>query len=221
MQHGVAHPKTMVLPNKDYIPGISHSESLRNLAYPLDWNGVAEHIGFPCVLKDAHGGGWRDVYVCSRWRNCIHHYNEQRAAHDGRAGVHQVGSVRALHGARAREGAADAVRPARAEIHPRSRLSVARNSRPHCVKDALTLCRALGYDMNTVEFAVQDGIPYAIDFMNPAPDMDIYSLTPSYFEWVVEHMADLAIKLATAPRTRVGPRPPLGSRRRDRRAALS
>jgi len=54
--------------------------------------------------------------------------------------------------------------------------------------------------MNTVEFAVKDGIPYAIDFMNPAPDMDINSLTPSYFDWVVEHMADLAIKLATAPR---------------------
>ena len=70
-----------------------------------------------------------------------------------------------------------------------------------CIKDSLTLCNALGYDMNTVEFAVKDGIPYAIDFMNPAPDMDIYSLTPTYFEWVVEHMADLAITLATAPRT--------------------
>ena len=39
-------------------------------------------------------------------------------------------------------------------------------------KDALTLCRALGYDLNTVEFAVEDGVPYAIDFMNPAPDAD-------------------------------------------------
>jgi len=53
--------------------------------------------------------------------------------------------------------------------------------------------------MNTVEFAVKDGVPYAIDFMNPAPDMDINSLTPGYFDWVVEHMADLAIRLATAP----------------------
>ena len=75
VQNGVAHPKTMVLPNKDYIPGISHSESLRNLAYPLDWRGVAEHIGFPCVLKDAHGGGWRDVYICHSMEELIHHYN--------------------------------------------------------------------------------------------------------------------------------------------------
>jgi hypothetical protein len=60
--------------------------------------------------------------------------------------------------------------------------------------------------MNTVEFAVRNGVPYAIDFMNPAPDMDIYSLTPFYFNWVVEAMADLAIERALAPREPVAPR---------------
>jgi hypothetical protein len=32
--------------------------------------------------------------------------------------------------------------------------------------------------------------------MNPAPDFDIYSLTPFYFDWVVKKMADLCISLA-------------------------
>ena len=68
------------------------------------------------------------------------------------------------------------------------------------VQDARTLVRALGYDMNSIEFAVRDGVPYAIDFMNPAPDMDINSLTPHYFEWVVKHMADMAIRLAKEPK---------------------
>jgi hypothetical protein len=54
--------------------------------------------------------------------------------------------------------------------------------------------------MNSLEWAVRDGVPYAIDFMNPAPDMDIYSLTPFYFDWVVKHMADMAIRLAKHPR---------------------
>src|SRR5579859_6957476 len=54
--------------------------------------------------------------------------------------------------------------------------------------------------MNSVEWAIPDGIPYAIDFMNPAPDMDLYSLTPFYFDWVVKHMADMAIRLAKNPR---------------------
>jgi hypothetical protein len=64
------------------------------------------------------------------------------------------------------------------------------------VGDALKLCRALGYDMNTVEFAVEDGIPYAIDFLNPAPDADIHSVGVENFEWVVSAIAELAIKKA-------------------------
>ena len=55
--------------------------------------------------------------------------------------------------------------------------------------------------MNSVEFAVRDGVPYAIDFMNPAPDMDINSLTRPFFDWTVTHMADMAIRMALAPRT--------------------
>ena len=54
--------------------------------------------------------------------------------------------------------------------------------------------------MNSIKWAVRDGVPYAIDFMNPAPDMDVYSLTPVHFEWVVTRMADLAIRLAKQPR---------------------
>ena len=68
------------------------------------------------------------------------------------------------------------------------------------VADSLKLVRALGYDMDSIEWAIKDGVPYAIDFMNPAPDMDVYSLTPHYFDWVVEHMADMAIRLAKNPR---------------------
>jgi hypothetical protein len=62
--------------------------------------------------------------------------------------------------------------------------------------DCLKLCRALGYDMNTVEFAVENGVPYAIDFLNPAPDADVNSVGPENFEWVVDAMADLAIRKA-------------------------
>jgi hypothetical protein len=65
-------------------------------------------------------------------------------------------------------------------------------------KDAITLCRALGYDLNTVEFAVEDGVPYAIDFMNPAPDADNSSVGQENFRWIVERVAELAVKKAQA-----------------------
>ena len=67
------------------------------------------------------------------------------------------------------------------------------------VRDCLTLCRALGYDLNTVEFACEDGIPYAIDFMNPAPDADLHSVGQVNFDWIVKAVADLAVKKATEP----------------------
>ena len=63
-------------------------------------------------------------------------------------------------------------------------------------RDCLTLCRALGYDLNTVEFAVQDGVPYAIDFLNPAPDADYNSVGPDNFDWIVSSVADFAIEEA-------------------------
>ena len=50
--------------------------------------------------------------------------------------------------------------------------------------------------MNTVEFAIHDGVPYAIDFMNSAPDLDEASLGPDHFAWVVERMGELVVGLA-------------------------
>jgi len=64
------------------------------------------------------------------------------------------------------------------------------------VKDAQTINLALGYEMNTIEFAVKDGIPYAIDFLNPAPDFERDRITEFYFEHVVEKMARLVVDRA-------------------------
>jgi hypothetical protein len=66
-------------------------------------------------------------------------------------------------------------------------------------RDALTLCRALGYDLNTVEFAVEDGVPYAIDFMNPAPDAGLESVGAENFEWILEAVSKMAIQRALEP----------------------
>jgi hypothetical protein len=62
----------------------------------------------------------------------------------------------------------------------------------------LSINRYLGYDFNTVELAVRDGIPYAIDFGNPAPDAERTSVGEENFEWVVETAANYAIERALA-----------------------
>jgi hypothetical protein len=71
---------------------------------------------------------------------------------------------------------------------------------PRLRRDALALSEALGYDMNTVELALRDGIPYAIDFTNPAPDADLHSVGAENFEWIVNNMADLLIDRVRRPR---------------------
>lgn len=54
----------------------------------------------------------------------------------------------------------------------------------------------LGYEFNTVELAIRDGIPYAIDFCNPAPDADLKSVGAENFEWVVENASNYLIEVA-------------------------
>jgi hypothetical protein len=196
---GVAHPKTLALPNKDYIPGILPQESLRNLVYPLDWKGIAEHIGMPCILKDAHGGGWKEVYVCRSLEELIHNYdNSGLLTMVVQEFIEWDQFVRCLCLGQ------EEVLPMKYDPRARRYLVEHEHLSPELgariVRDTRTLCQALGYDMNSLEFAVRDGIPYAIDFMNPAPDMDVNSLTPHYFEWVVSHMADMVINLAKNPR---------------------
>jgi hypothetical protein len=196
---GVASPKTVVLPNKEYVPGIVHSESLRNLVYPLDWQGIIDYVGLPCVLKDALGGGWKDVFICHNLEELIHHYD-----YFGLRTVIVQEFIDWQQYVRCIALGQEEVMPIKYDPRERKYHVEHQHLSPELgrrvVDDTLKLVRALGYDMNSLEWAIRDGVPYAIDFMNPAPDMDIYSLTPFYFDWVVKHMADMAIHMAKHPR---------------------
>jgi hypothetical protein len=196
---GLAHPKTAVLPNKDYVPGIVKAESLRNLVYPMDWQSIVDYVGLPCILKDAHGGGWRGVYVCHSVEELIRYY-------DGSGLMTMIAQefIKWDQYVRVMCLGQDVVLPMPYDTHDRKYIPDPNYLTPALYKrvcaDSLKLVQALGYDMNTVEWAIKDGVPYAIDFMNPAPDMDLNSLTPEYFNWVVEKMADLVVDRALNPR---------------------
>jgi hypothetical protein len=196
---GVASPRTAILPNKEYIEGIVLGESLRNLKYPMDWQAIAGYVGMPAILKDAWGGGWRHVYK-------INNVDELIAAYD------QTGLLTMMlqefiewdHYVRCICIGQENIMPIKYDPKARRYLVEHAHLAPELgeriVRDARTLNRALGYDMNSIEFAVRDGVPYAIDFMNPAPDMDVNSITPHYFEWVVKSMAGFCIDMAHNPR---------------------
>lgn len=195
---GIPSPRTAVLPNKEYVPGIVHDESLRNLKYPLDWDGLVEYLGgFPVVLKDAHGGGWKDVYICNDMQQLWDAYNGS-----GLLTMILQEFVTWNEYARCMGIGQNKVRVMQYDPNSRYYYPEPQFSDPNMVEtlhDAtMAICQAFGYDMNTCEFAIRDGIPYAIDFMNPAPDMDVNSLGKHHFTWMVQTMADEMIRLATS-----------------------
>ena len=71
------------------------------------------------------------------------------------------------------------------------------------IADSRKIVQALGYDMNTIEWAIRGDVPYAIDFMNPAPDMDVNSTGYDYHRWCVETMADMCLRLAKEPKPQI------------------
>ena len=193
---GVAVPKTVVLPQKAYPPDIDlTAESLHNLGYPIDWDGLLDYVGRPAILKPYSGGGWKHVYK-------VHDKDELIRAYDGTAPycmtlqefIHFDQYVRCFT-----FGKTDIV-PVAYDPHERRYLVdheyLSADLGARIVRDATTLNTALGYEMNTIEFAVQDGVPYAIDFLNPAPDFERDRITPHYFEMAVQKMADLVIDRA-------------------------
>lgn len=198
-QIGVAVPKTVILPHKSHPVG-TKDRSFRNLAYPLNWDEVYEYIGFPAFLKPYSGGGWKSVYKVDNPQELFAAYDETgdlcmtlQTAVDFKEyfRCYVVGQqkVHVMQYDPRRPHADRYIRNPEA-VDPKLLLRVE--------NDARKLCQALGYDLNTVEFAVEDGIPYAIDFLNPAPDADYHSVGPENFEWIVEAVADMAIEKASS-----------------------
>ena len=200
---GVAVPKTVLLPQKDYIPGIV-SESLRNLEFPLDWQGVVDYVGLPAFLKPFDGGGWKNVSKINSIEELWAEYDQtgtlcmtlqEAVDFDQFVRCYCVGQRDVMI------MAYDPRKPylsGEQYVHDPDYLSPELADRVK--KDVRTLCGALGYDINTVEFAIKGGIPYAIDFMNPAPDAELASVGEFYHSWIVDTVTDLVFRRLALPR---------------------
>ncbi len=201
---GVAIPRTVLLPQKDYIEGIT-SESLRNLEFPLDWQGIVDYVGLPAIIKPFDGGGWKNVSRVNSLDELWNVYDttgtlcmtlQEFIQFDQFVRCYCIGQENVMI------MPYDPRKPylsGEQYINDPNYLSHELASR--IADDVRKLCRALGYDINTVEFAIKDGIPYAIDFMNPAPDAELASVGEFYHRWVTEAVTDLVFKRLAEPET--------------------
>jgi glutathione synthase/RimK-type ligase-like ATP-grasp enzyme len=198
---GVAVPPTVILPHKEF-PNGTTERSMRNLEYPLDWDSVFAYVGEHGFLKPVDGRGWRDVYEIHSREEFFRAYDQSRdlcMMYQKAVDFKEYFRCYVVAQKKVRIMPYDPRRP-HAERYVRNPPRYNKGLLYRVEQDALKLCRALGYDLNTVEFAVENGIPYAIDFMNPVPDADLNSVGAQNFEWIIRAVADMTIaKAKTAP----------------------
>src|ERR1700757_3788171 len=196
---GVAVPPTVILPHKKHPEGTT-DRSMRNLEFPLNWDAVFAYVGEHGFLKPVNGGGWRDVYHVHDREEFFHAYDQSHQLcmmYQKAVNFNEYFRCYVVGQEKVHIMPYDPRRPF-AQRYVLDAPEYDKKLIERVEKDALALCRALGYDLNTVEFAVEDGVPYAIDFMNPAPDADLHSVGQQNFDWIVGAVADLAVKKAQA-----------------------
>jgi glutathione synthase/RimK-type ligase-like ATP-grasp enzyme len=193
---GVPVPKTVILPSYE-LPVDTTDQSFSNLAYPMDWEGIFNYVGFPAYMKPFAGGGWKNVYRLDSMEDFYQKHGEtgqlvmmlqEEIIFDEYYRCYCIGGkdVRIM------------------PYEPRNphHLRYTSDFKPTAEKlkqmeeIVLRINHYLGYDFNTVELALRDGIPYAIDFCNPAPDADLASVGEDNFAWVVETAANFALEKA-------------------------
>lgn len=195
---GVPVPKTVLLPSRQ-LPDDTTNESFSNLAYPLDWEGIFNYVGFPAYMKPFAGGGWKNVYKL--------HDREEFLEKHGETGqlvmlLQEEIIFQEYYRCYCIGGKYVRIMPYEPRNPHHLRYVSAFNPSSEKLRQmeeiVLRINQYLGYDFNTVELALRDGVPYAIDFCNPAPDADIQSVGEDNFQWVVDTAAHYAIERALA-----------------------
>jgi len=193
---GVPVPKTVILPSRD-LPTDTSEDSFSNLAYPLDWEGIFHYVGFPAYMKPFAGGGWKNVYKLRSMDDFF-----EKHAETGQLVMllqeeiifEEYYRCYCIGGKHVRIMPYEPRNP----HHLRYVAGFQPSPERHKLMEdiVLRINHYLGYDFNTVELALRNGVPYAIDFCNPAPDADKASVGEENFEWVVETAAKFAIEKA-------------------------
>jgi hypothetical protein len=193
---GVPVPKTAIIPSRD-LPDDTSDESFSNLAFPLDWDSIFSYTGFPVYMKPFAGGGWKNVYRIDSKEDFF-----AKHAETGQLVMLFQEEIVFTEYYRCYCIGGKYVRIMSYEPRNPHHLRYVADFQPsperlkQMTDIVLKINAYLGYDFNTVELAIRDGIPYAIDFCNPAPDAERTSVGEENFEWVVETSANYAIEKA-------------------------
>jgi len=197
---GVPVPRTAIIPSRD-LPSDTSDDSFNNLAYPMDWDSIFSYVRFPAYMKPFAGGGWKNVY---RLRNADDFFDKHSETGQLVMLLQEEIVFDEYYRCYCIGGKHIRIMPYEPRNPHHLRYVADFKPSPERLKQmediVFKINYYLGYDFNTVELALRDGIPYAIDFCNPAPDAERTSVGEENFEWVVETAANYAIEKAIANR---------------------
>lgn len=195
---GFKSPKTLVLPNKD-VETDTVPDSFRNLDYPMDWPGIIDHVGALGIFKDVRSGGRRFAYRVQTVEELIQRYDESgtrtmilQQVMDSNRHFHciVIGGEKtlllpySLADAKYTDDPLDVDSPLGREM----------------MAAALQLTIIYGYDINMVEFVIDNDEVYVINATNPSPLVSRELMTDAQFDWIARAVADLAIERALHPK---------------------
>ena len=189
-QINVPVPKTVILPSRE-LPADTSDQSFSNLAYPLDWESIFHYVGFPAYMKPFAGGGWKNVYKLTSMDDFFEKHSET-----GQLVMLLQEEIIFEEYYRCYCIGGKYVRIMPYEPRNPHHLRYVADFAPSAEKLKEMESIVLRINQYTVELALRDGVPYAIDFCNPAPDADLKSVGADNFEWVVETAANYAIEKA-------------------------
>jgi hypothetical protein len=191
MRLGMPVPATVLIPPKEYDDRVDLQETLRRYAKLFKLEDIGKQIGYPSFMKPYDGGGWvgvsklendddlRDAYEKSG--KFVMHAQKGLVPFD--AFVRCVGL-----GPQTRIISYDPGAPLHERYQSQTDLVAAgliSEDDAQLIRDTtLTINTFFGWDFNSCELILKDGVWHPFDFANPCPDSQVTSLHV-HFPWMV------------------------------------
>jgi hypothetical protein len=193
-EDGIPVPLTLLLPQKEYPPNVPPG-ALKHLAYPQPWAEYLEGIGGAgrvapvsarSFLSETPVSSEQDLMTAFDRTGCELVMLQENVPWEVFVRSIVIGGERVII--------------CRYDPTFRQYLNdpgcLTPETEARIVSVASRVSKSLGLDVNAVDFGVDCGNARLADAFNPLPDVELASLSPFYFEKVVQEIAELCVRRA-------------------------
>jgi len=186
MRLGMPVPRTLLIPPKEYEASPDLQSTLEQYAVLFNLQELGDDLGYPAFMKPYDGGGWVGVSKVDNGQELDAAYDES-----GKFVMHLQEGIVPFESFVRCVGLGPQVRIVRydpgAPLHERYQTDVdfLSDDDVSVLEDmTLTINAFFGWDFNSCEALLKDGVWHPIDFANPCPDSQVTSLHV-HFPWIV------------------------------------